>query len=73
MDRVSCIIHETRLRKKLTITELSELSGLSERTVWAVDMGESEPRFFTVTCIAQALGLSLDYLAWGKGEKNVET
>lgn len=52
--------------KGYTYKKLSEISGMSESSVYNWATGKNEPSFFAVMCLAKALDVSLDWLAWGK-------
>lgn len=64
MDRIAMglKIREIREAKGLTQAELAELSELSDRTISRIEVGRGYPEFSTITAIATALGVTLDYL-----------
>lgn len=55
---------------ELNQRELSELAGLSPSLVWAIENGSrSSPTARTLSSLSAVLGVSLDWLAHGKGVK----
>lgn len=58
-------IKQGRRDCEMTQKQLSARIGLSRIQLIKYENDESDPRFFHICCIAKALGLSLDYLAWG--------
>jgi transcriptional regulator with XRE-family HTH domain len=61
-------LKEARLAKGWTHTKLAEVSGVHENNISTYERGIYEPRIFTAVCLADALGVSLDWLA-GRSEK----
>lgn len=53
--------HRTKLN--LTQAELGEMTGISTTSIAGYEMEKREPKFFTAICLADALGVSLNYLA----------
>lgn len=53
------IIRDKRERKGLTIKQVAELSGLSDRGLEMIELGDSDPKLSSVLNIAQALGIDL--------------
>lgn len=51
-----------RRRKGLTLRGLSEACGISESLLCRYEHGKTEPTLFSAVCVANALGVSLDYL-----------
>ncbi len=60
-------------RKELKLTQetLSEIIDVSPSYVSEIERGCSVSSLATITKIAQALDLSLDYLIWGMTENNL--
>jgi transcriptional regulator with XRE-family HTH domain len=58
-----------RRKNHLTQEELAEKVGMSKIAICLYEQDKREPRFFTAICLADALGVSLDYLA---GKENGE-
>lgn len=56
-------IHEARIRAGLSQSELSERVGISEATLIRAKKGETTLHFYNAIKLAEALGISLDYLA----------
>lgn len=50
------------MKKGITISELSEKSGVSERYLRFIEKGERNPSLKTANAIANALGVLLDTL-----------
>jgi transcriptional regulator with XRE-family HTH domain len=52
-------------RRKLNLTqdELAEKVGISKSAISYYEDDKREPKFFAVICLADVLGVSLDYLA----------
>lgn len=55
-------LKEVRMKKGITISELSEKSGVSERYLRFIEKGERNPSLKTANAIANALGVLLDTL-----------
>lgn len=55
-------LKEVRIKKGITISELSEKSGVSERYLRFIEKGERNPSLKTANAIANALGVLLDTL-----------
>lgn len=51
--------------KGYTTEKLAAKSGVSKNTIYNWRHGKSEPSLFGVMCVAKALDVSLDWLAWG--------
>lgn len=51
---------------------MSEKSGVNLKTVSNYTRGFSEPKIVSLTRIAQTCGVSLDWIATGKGPKRLE-
>jgi transcriptional regulator with XRE-family HTH domain len=60
-------VYELREEKGWTLEVLAEKSGLCATAVGAVERGAHEPTLFSAMCLADALGVTLDYLAKGRG------
>ena len=63
-------IRETRQRLCLTQKELSAMSGVPITTISCYEANKSDPSLFKLTCIADVLGVSLDWLANRTGGNN---
>lgn len=55
----------SRIRKGLSQNDLSKIIGNTQTGISRIEKGETNPTFFTTCCIADALEISLDYLAEG--------
>lgn len=58
-------VYELRVAKGWTLEVLAEKSGLCVSTIGAVERGH-DPALFSAMCLADALGVTLDYLAKGR-------
>ena len=54
-----------RRRRRLSQGQLAEIVGVSRQIIYQYENDMTDPRLFTASCIADALGVSLDYLARG--------
>lgn len=54
----------------LTCKQLADVCGLSRHLIYKYEADLHDPSLFNATCLADALGVSLDYLA--RGEQYVE-
>ena len=52
-----------RRKNNLTQAELAEKAGISKAAVASYEEDIREPKFIAVICLADVLGVSLDYLA----------
>ena len=59
-DRVAAMFLAAREKKGLTLIETAQASGLTKTTVSALELGQSEPRLYTLACMAEALGLVVE-------------
>jgi transcriptional regulator with XRE-family HTH domain len=59
-----------RERLDMTRSLLAGLSGVTERTIWRWERGDTEPQLDDAARVASALGVSLDYLA-GRIDKRI--
>ena len=55
-------IHETRLRKKITLNRLSRLTGLSMRLIDQYEMGKNNLRIRELFKISSALDVEIEHL-----------
>ena len=63
-------VEQMRTRRRLSIPELVDLTGLTYQSLWRIERGQQgEPGVFTAAKIAHALGCSVDYLV-GLYEEN---
>jgi transcriptional regulator with XRE-family HTH domain len=62
-------LQSLRLEKKWTAAELAAKSGVSDTVIHHIERGRNEPSLFSAICLADALGVSLDYLATGRGTR----
>ncbi len=61
---------QERLKKAIQIKgykieELAEKSGTTKNSILLWKSGKVDPSFFNMMCVAKALDVSLDWLAWG--------
>jgi transcriptional regulator with XRE-family HTH domain len=66
-EGVSTRLHTTRIAKDMTMRALSEKAGLSHPTARSTESGASMPTIATVEALANALGVSPGWLAYGLG------
>ena len=66
MDTFGSRLREARLRKHLLQRELGDMLGFSQNAISSYERGLNDPSFFAATCIADALDVSLDWLACRK-------
>ena len=64
-------MRETRLDLGMNQAELARKMGMSQQAISSIESGRREAYFFTVICVADALGVSLDYLAGRTDVKEV--
>jgi transcriptional regulator with XRE-family HTH domain len=65
-------IRRARLRKDITQRELADLAGISRTSMNQIEKGETlDPRMSHLRKIAEALGVTMDYLA-GREEEESE-
>jgi len=58
---ISKNIRRYRINKEMSIQKLSELSGLDNHTIWAIENGERKnPTINTLTKIANVLTISIE-------------
>ncbi|MCP2042453.1 helix-turn-helix domain-containing protein [Pontibacter sp. HSC-36F09] len=60
MNELGNRILEIRKRKGLSQEELSEMAGISLRTLQRIEKGETEPRGYTLKSICQALNVDVE-------------
>lgn len=56
-------LKECRKDKKLTRTALAKITGICVRSIENYEDDINDPSLFKISCIATALGVSIDYLA----------
>ena len=56
-------LKQARLEREVGQKELAETACISINTLRAYEQGKHEPSLFCATCLARALGVSLDWLA----------
>jgi transcriptional regulator with XRE-family HTH domain len=61
-----------RARLRLSQTELGKLVGLSTNAISLIESGEVDPRASRIVALAQALGVSADYLLGMKDDRSVK-
>lgn len=67
MSNLGSRLRENRILKKLTAKELSEKSGVPEKTIYRIETGEvQDPKISSIAPIAKQLNCSLDELILGK-------
>lgn len=56
-------IKRLRLEKKMSLRKLASAVGVSDAGISLWERGKAEPALFNAICVADALGVSLNYLA----------
>ena len=67
-DSVADRIAHARGLVGLSPFRLSKLAGLSRSAIWLIEDGQREPRETTLERIAPVLGVTVEWLAEGKGK-----
>ena len=62
-------LRRARWDKDLSVAKLSDLSGVADCTIHAYECGRSGPGLYNAVRLADALGVSLDWLAGRTDEK----
>ena len=52
-----------------TQAQLAREAGISRQCLYEYESNKADPKLFNATCIADVLGISLDYLARGEVKK----
>lgn len=68
MEIFSERLRRARWDKDLSVAKLADISGVGECTITAYERGRSGPGLYNATLLADALGVSLDWLA-GRTDK----
>ena len=59
-------LHDTRIAKGMTISDLAERSRIDAETIATLEAGRQGPPFATVRKLADALGVAVeDLVMWG--------
>ena len=58
-------LSEAMAKKGLGVRQLSKKSGMSESSIYSALERETNPTAFTLSCFAEVLGVSMDWL-WGR-------
>ena len=61
-------LKQSRKGSGLSQMQLSIKSGIAQNMIWAYEAGKRMPNAFTLCCLADALGISMDYL-YGRTDK----
>ena len=66
-------LNTLKIKGNFTYTDISKLSGISEATVRKIFSGETaDPRFETLVKLVSSMGGSMDDIAGGKKESEIE-
>jgi transcriptional regulator with XRE-family HTH domain len=65
-------MRETRLELGMSQAQLARKMGMSQQAISSIEGGRRESYLFTALCVADALGVSLDYLAGRTDVKEVK-
>lgn len=60
-------LRDLRKAKGWSQEKLAEEAGLSVKAIQTTERSTHDPSLFSVICLADALGCSLDYLVMGRG------
>lgn len=60
-------VQSLRMEKGWTQEKLATEAGLALSTIGGIESGRQDPNLFSAICLADALGVSLDFLATGRG------
>lgn len=63
-------VQSLRMEKGWTQEKLAAKAGLALGTIGGIESGRQDPNLFSAICLADALGVSLDFLATGRGNPN---
>lgn len=70
MSNIGTGIRERRVAKKLTAKELSEKSGVPEKTIYRIETGEvQDPKISSIVPLVKYLDCTLDELILGKEQQ----
>ena len=53
-------MRKARNRAGVTMLELSKVAGVNYRTIYRAETDKSDTNIFTIICLADALGISID-------------
>ena len=59
---------EAMAAKNYTVKQLEKITVLSKSTIYAAMERDANPNAFTICCLADALGVTMDWL-WGRTDK----
>ena len=59
LDRIGIEFRVARTRQRLSIREISNMTGLDNNTIGKIERGQSEAKILTYKRIADALGVEL--------------
>lgn len=62
-------LRQARKKKGLSLEKLAKACGISLASVYNYDRGGRLPNLYTAVCLADALGVSIDWLAGRDGNK----
>lgn len=72
LHEIGLRIYSERKTQNLSRFELGEKAALNEHTIRRIEGGLSSPEFYNITLIANALDISLDWVAFGEEEDDIE-
>lgn len=55
-------LRQAREEKKMSAYKLSQKSGVNKQTIYNYELAGQFPNLYTAVCLADALGVSLDWL-----------
>lgn len=63
-------LKKLRNERGMSKTQLGKLVGVSTTCVWNWEEGNTEPRSYNLDTLADALGVSIEYLEFGTGQES---
>ena len=66
-------VKETRKKLGLTQSQLAEKVFISESYMALIEAGKRNPSTDVVKCLAEEMGVSIDYLIYGQAEQDIDT
>jgi transcriptional regulator with XRE-family HTH domain len=65
LESIGARVRRVRLAKGIGLRELALKIHTSTAVIWALETGKRSTNMFTLIDVAKALGVSIDYLAYG--------
>ena len=64
-------IKQTRKAAEMTMNQLAKKTGLCSASIYRYEEDKADPSLFAASCIADVLGVSLDYIAGRKPDLEI--